>query len=291
MVELKTTLARLLTNIIKAILYIIVFSISFYIIHFAAVFLTHHVSFSTYWESSTIRELLLERSSIIETLSNSSENSSENSSNGSKDFNDSTIIIGVITIWITIFTIWRQHIQRKQDLALNFPNTSAKECSIILNTPDLLREGWLFHNKCNMGIKLHIKKAFSLYFSPEIYRVYIIKKKKSENKIIEKIKIHVLKSSYIAKNNKLIIGMVSKDKAVLNDFLFTRPWDDNYSIEIVVDIKWKNNLYLINKSTVYIRNIILLDYDFKEVTETYKLKVDSTKMTRSPIIFGFLKGV
>lgn len=198
---------------------------------------------------------------------------------------DTTILIGTVTIWITLLTLWRQHVQREQDMALNFPRTYAKDCKFVLNNR-LIRaeEYWLFSSYSNMVIELKLTESFPRLYTPMVYRAWVIKRRRGQSVFAKKRKLDILKNDSKYNKSHLFIGMSFEQiEPIIQDYCKRQQREKDYTLELVIDIKWTNNLYPRKKSSIYTRYLIQLEgKGTRNQEDSYSYNISNIRISGAP---------
>lgn len=202
---------------------------------------------------------------------------------------DSTILIGALTIWITLITFYIQKVFREQDMVKNFPDLSVQDCyfyfdnNIIFNNAE-----WLYQINSNIAVKIKFKSAFSGFFEPEIYRVWVVRSRRLQYGSAEKNKIKIVKSGSELDDDFLCIGFASDDTSKENLIykICKETWIENKTVELIFDVKWKSY----KREVLYLRTYALLDKPIISETndqtndQIYCCKIKNRKILGAPLL-------
>lgn len=263
----KISLFRLISKHLNSILLLIFSILILDVIHYLIIYVLNKVPLSVY--VSYIYQSFFDRDNI-------------NFSEVEKyKINDSTILIGALTIWIAVLTIWIQRISREQDIVNNFPEISVNNCYFYFSEPIILNNvNWLFKSNCEMAIKIKFNSAFTRFFEPEIYRMWIVKRRRNQYVAADKSKIGIIKSDSEIECNCLCVGVVSDKIDELLNNICRETWNDDLTVELIIDMRWRNY----KKTALYLRNFVVLNQKPIQVKENiYCCSIRNRKIIGSPM--------
>ncbi|MBD5358719.1 MAG: hypothetical protein HDR88_17310 [Bacteroides sp.] len=180
---------------------------------------------------------------------------------------EASIFLGIVSIFVTLLTMFQQHINRLQDRVLAFPKMIMHECQFVIDPDSVMVETSFFcTDPADLLIRIKFKEAFSTYYQPLIYRVWIVQRPYGKYTYGERERIEIVKGFLHLSGEDYYLAIAAEESKLINDFCRIHHKYD-YTIEIVFDIQWVNMLTpfgLRNMSSLYLRNVCRLSNQEKK---------------------------
>lgn len=229
-------------------------------------------------------------------VQNKGKNVAENGTESVKDDksqadigNRIAVIVGTVTVLMTILTMLQQHINRMQDRALAFPKMVLKECQFVIGEDDVARHT-LFYNdkKGNLLIKFLFQDTISFCYVPGIYRVAVAKHP-YQGETERYTFLETLNSFSGSTENGFCMEAVVQKSDLVEEFCTRQQGAYDDKLEIIMDVRWKNEFFtrgFRNMWSMYLRYKIRLNDEYRNYNTSDKIfsyKVENVSLEEAPV--------
>lgn len=266
---------RIEFSIIKAIIYLVVFTILTFGIYTG-------INCLVYDDNSVQNE---EKS----VSANETESGRENKPQADIG-NRIAVIVGTATVLMAILTMLQQHINRMQDRALAFPKMVLTECQFVIGE-DNISKHTLFYNekKGELLIKFLFQDTISHCYVPSIYRVAVARHP-YQGKVDEYAFLEILNSFSGFGENGFYMEAVVQRSDLVEDYCTRQQGAYTDKLEIIMDVAWKNEFFMLcfrNMWSMYLRYKIRLNdmcRSNKDIDKgIYGYRVENVSLEEAPL--------